>query len=209
MLFGSRILALAASLAICLGIPATTSALSLAELIVPGASFDADNGTTFSNFAVKIKGRGLSRNLSDYLIVPTSDGFELAGEFNNDPKGGKIKLTYEVAGLDLRGAALEMPVNSGLEGYVAIKEAVFGRKKLARLYISTKRGLTSDEAMFEALSTLAVRSKIRIRGDYFQNGSNAVIDSSVTATFVPEPTTALMLAGGLGGLAAAGRRRSR
>jgi len=207
MLFGSRILALAAILAICLGIPATSSALSLADLVVPGASFDAGNGTTFSEFAVRIKGRGLSRTLSDYLIVPTADGFELGGEFNNDPKGGKIKLTYRVTGLDLSGAAIEMPVNSGLEGYVSIKETVLGPGKNRRLIISTKRGLTSDEVMFEALSTFAMRSKIRIRGDYFQNGSNAVIDNSVTA--VPEPTTALMLAAGLGGLAAAGRKRSR
>jgi hypothetical protein len=51
-----------------------------------------------------------------------------------------------------------------------------------------------------------VKSTIKIRGDHFLSGSGgASIDSSLI-TSAPEPKTALMLAGGLAGLAAARRR---
>jgi hypothetical protein len=205
MVFSSRILAVAASLAIGLGIATGSNALSLAELVVPGASFTAGNGVTFSNFLVKIKGKGLSEDLSLYEIVPTDDGFALMGDFSESRKGGKIKLIYDVAGSDLVSASLALAIDNGAEGLLKVKEKIFDEKKIGKLRVSTRSGKTADDLTFGDLATLQVKSKIKIRGDHFLSGSGASIDNSLIAS-TPEPTTALMLAGGLLGLVAARRR---
>jgi hypothetical protein len=205
MLFGSRIFALAASLTMGLGIAASSNALSLADLVVPGASFSVGNGATFSNFVVKIKGKGLSEDLSLYEILPTDDGFALVGDFSESRKGGKIKLSYDVAGSALVSASLAIGIDNGADGLLKVKEKIFDEKKLGKLRVSTRSGEATDDLRFGGLDALQVASKIKIRGDHFLSGSGASIENSLIAS-APEPTTALMLAGGLAGLAAARRR---
>jgi hypothetical protein len=206
----TRILVMIACLAVglALGGAANAETKTLAELLYPGASFDAENGATYSNFDVKIKGKGLSKDPSEYYVVPTSDGFALTGEFSETKKGGKLKMKYTVSGpAGLEGASLFVGPGIGTEGKLKVKEKLHGSKKIDKLMASLKNGGTSDSAVFGARSYLNVNETIKIKGDYFRDGSDSSVDHSFST--VPEPTTALMLAAGLAGLAAAGGRRSR
>jgi hypothetical protein len=207
MRIGSWILALAASLAIGLGVAGSGNALSLADLDGTGASFTAGNGAVFSEFSVKIKGKGLSRDLSLYEVVPTADGFELLGDFNDGRKGGKIILRYDVAGPHLVGALLALGLDSDAKGRLKVKEKLFDEQRIGKLRVSSRNGKLADGADFELLTSLGVKEKIRIRGDHFLNGSGASIGHSFIAS-TPEPSAALLLGAGLVALVA-GRRRTK
>jgi hypothetical protein len=208
----NRVLMVIACLAVSLAVAGGASAQTLQDLTAPGASFSA-GGVTYDNFDVKIKGKGLSRDLTEYYIVPTGDGFALEGEFSEmsskgKAKGGKIKLTYDATGIDLLGAGLAIDGGSGSDGKLKVKEKLSNGKKIDTLKVSFKKSDTSDSTVLNSLPALSVKETIRIKGDYFLDGS----DSSVTHSFtspVPEPTTGLMLALGLAGLAAKRRSRSR
>jgi len=214
MSFGSRIPAVATnltSLAIALGIAASANALSLADLVAPGASFSAGNGTSYSGFVVKIQGKGRSDDLRDYQVVPTAEGFLLTSHVSGKRKGSSINLRYAVTGPDLFRAAVAVDAGQVRRGQLAVSEKLFQIDRIDTLQAWTREGKTVDSATFDTLVALQVREKISIRGD----GSLARSGASVNHSFevihpTPEPTTALMLAAGLAGLAAArGRRRCR
>lgn len=207
MLLGNRILAVVASLAIGLLIAGGASALSLADLVVSGESFSAGNGISYENFWVRIKGKGLIRDLSKYEVLPTADGFQLLGNVSEDPKGGKIRLAYDVIGSGIHVAGIAGDAGVASSGKLKVKEKLVDAMVIDILRISLEKGTTSDSALFPAVDSLRVKEKIRIKGDYFLDGSGSSVTHSFSAS--PEPTTALMLAAGLAGLAAAGRRRSR
>jgi hypothetical protein len=185
--------------------------MSLADLVVHGASLEAGNGVTYGDFDVKIKGKGLSQDLSDYQVVSTADGFKLTGDFNTQgengkKKAGKIKMTYDVTASSLVGAAVAIDADTGSRGKVQVWQKLFDDKKIDKLKASLKRGLDTSE--FGDRTTLSVKEVVAIKGDYFDDESDSSIDHTFTGSHVPEPTTALMLAAGLAGLAAARRRRS-
>jgi hypothetical protein len=218
-----------AGLAFGLSAAGGASALTLADLTVPRASFDAGNGVSYEQFEVRIKGKGLSADLSDYEVVSTADGFMLMGDFNESGKGGKIRLEYEVTGPALVGASLSIDVGSGSqfaasritgapaprvaakgrgrEDQLKVTSQLFDSKKLDKLSVPLKNGGTSDAAVFDALTSLKVREGINVKGESFFNGNGSAVSHSFTVP-VPEPTTASMLAAGLAGLAVV-RGRSR
>ena len=225
----NRVLVAIACVAVGFAVAGAASALTLEDLTVPGASFDAGNGVTYESFEVKIKGKGLSADLSDYEVVSTADGFKLMGDFNETGKGGKIRLEYAVTGPLLVGASLAIDVGSGsplsasrITGTPAARVAAKGKggrsqlkvtsqlfapKKLDKLSVPLKNGGTSDAAVFDALTSLKVKEGINVKGESFFNGNGSAVSHSF-AVSVPEPTTALMLAAGLAGLAVV-RGRSR
>ena len=94
------------------------------------------------------------------------------------------------------------------QGKLKVREKLFDQKKIDRLDVSLKKGVTRDAAVFDTLAVLRVKETIKIQGDYFLAGSGSSVSHSFTVR-TPEPTTILMLAAGLAGLAAAGRRRAR
>lgn len=203
----TRILVMMACLAVGLAVGGGANAETLEDLLIPGATITSGNGVTYSNFGVKTKGKGLSLDLSKYTVVSTGDGFLLTGDLSESKKGGKLKLSYDVTGPDLIGADLAIAAGTGSKGKIKVKERLFGQKKLDKLTAKLKD--TSDSAVLAALGSLRVEETIKIKGDFFQAGSGSSVDHSFSMVHTPEPTTALMLAAGLAGLAAAGRRRSR
>jgi hypothetical protein len=207
-----RSLVTIAALAVGLAVSIEGKAVSLEDLLVAGAKLESGNGVTYSEFEVKIKGKGLSKDLSEYYIVPTLDGFLLTGDFSETKKGGKLKLEYTVSGpsaLEIEGAALGVGSGTGTQGKLSAKEKLHGSKKIDLLKVALKKDATkaSDGGAFGARSYLHVSEKIKIKGDYFRDGSDSSVDHSFIAT-VPEPATALMLAVGLAGLSVARRRAS-
>jgi hypothetical protein len=206
MSFGSRLSAVAASLTsltIVLGIPGVTNALSLADLATPGASFSAGNGIRYSNFIVKIQGRGLSHDLRDYEVVPAAEGFLLLGDVSGRRKGGRINLRYGVTGSRLFRAGVAIDAGQASHGKLAVTERLFDVDRIDMLQAWTRNGKTSDFATFDALLALQVREKITIKGDYSLARSGGAITHSFHANSpTPEPTTGLMLAAGLAALAA-------
>jgi hypothetical protein len=211
MSFGSRLSAVAASLTsltIVLGIPGVTNALSLADLATPGASFSAGNGIRYSNFIVKIQGKGLSHDLRDYEVVPAAEGFLLLGDVNGRRKGGRISLRYGVTGSRLFRAGVAIDAGQASHGKLAVTERLFDVDRIDMLQAWTRDGKTSDFATFDALLALQVREKITIKGDYaLARSGGAVTHSFHARSSTPEPTTALMLAAGLAALAATRRSR--
>ena len=209
MSFGSRFPAVAAgltSLTIALGIPGISNALSLADLVVPGASFSAGNGTSYSDFIVKIRGKGLSDDLGDYEVLPAAEGFLLRVEVGGKPIGGRIKLRYGVTGPDLLRADVAIDTGQANRARLAVTERLFDVDRIDMLKTWTRNGRASDSATFDALGALQVRERISIRGDHSPTGRGpSVTHSFHVGSPTPEPTTALMLAAGLAALAA-GRR---
>jgi len=200
-----------ACLVLGLAVAGATSALTLSGL-VEDDDFFSRGGVTYSDFEVTIKGKGLSPDLGKYEVNPTDDGFLLTGDFskrvNGKAKGGKIKLSYVVTGFELRAASLAIDGGTGSDGKLRVREKVFdGGTKVAKLKAKLGNGDPIDEVpLIGDLTSLNIVEKIKIKGDYFLAGS----DSSITNSFAahaPEPTTAVMLAAGLAGLTAAGRRR--
>ena len=76
--------------------------------ISPAAgSFSAANGVTFGGFTVKVRG-SLSRDLADYEVVPTADGFYLdrrcdATRGRARAARGRIQIRYDVTTGDPAG----------------------------------------------------------------------------------------------------------
>ncbi len=205
MRLAKRSLLLTACLIVGLAVAGAANAVSLLDL-VGGASFVA-GGVTYSDFAAKIKGKSLSQDLGDYEITPTADGFTLTGDFSQSSKGGKIKLSYLATGTDLVGVGLAIDGGTGTDGKLKAKKKISdGGKKVAKLSADLKNGDTTDTAPLDSLAAVSVVEDIKIKGDYFLAGSGASVGNSFAHT--PEPTTALMLAAGLAGLAAAGRKRT-
>jgi hypothetical protein len=220
-----KALASTTCLAVGLAVAGATNAESLKELTASGASIDAGNGVTYGNFEVKIKGEGLSSDLRDYLIITLANGFMLTGDFNESGKGGRIKLSYDVTGPNLVGAMLSVDADAGgsaalnrdagsrmagdgrRKGKLKVKEKIWNGEKIDKLTASFEDGDTSDASEFDALTTLNVSERIKIKGEHFTLGSGSSVAHSFAVA--PEPNTALMLAAGLVGIAAAKRRGSR
>lgn len=180
------------------------AALSLADL-AGGGSFTAANGVSFAGFAVKVRG-SLSRDLADYEVVPTEDGFYVTGGTATRGRAraarGRIQIRYDVGSGDpsglLQGA---LAIQPGEERVSAQGKLFDGRKRIAKL-AADSLGALYDSADLGGVAGLHVRERIRLDGGFVAGW----VSSSFTA--VPEPSTALLVGAGLAAAAASSRRRS-
>ncbi len=155
------------------------------------------NGVTYSEFEVSVKGKGLSQNLDDYRVeTEAGGGFTVELATGEKPgKNGKITLDYQATGSELVAALLGV---SGLEdAKVKASQKLFDVKKVGKLSAKNKQGKDMDATDLPSLSRLTVETKIKAKG-----GGTV----TVSAVPVPEPGTALLVAGGLLGLSVSRRR---
>lgn len=172
---------------------APAGALTLADL-ANGASITS-HGVTYSDFTVKVRGKGLSKNLADYQVENTSLGFLIDLAVRNDRKNGKLGLRYTATGSNLVQSGLRIE-DGGEFGKVRAGSRLKG---IGKLKVNFRKDVLSDLLGLPNIDSAQFSSKIKSKG----GGAVEITGASALAT--PEPSTALLLAGGL--VATALRRR--
>jgi PEP-CTERM motif-containing protein len=179
-------------------------ALSLADLAA-GGGFTAANGVSFGAFTVKVRGN-LSRDLTDYEVVATEDGFYVTGDAVPRRRAraarGRIQIRYDVGTSD-PGGLLEgtLAIQPGEERVSAKGKLFDGRKRIGKL-AADSLGDLYDSMGLGGVAALHVSERIRLDGGFVRGW----VSSSFTT--VPEPSTALLVGAGLAAAAAARRRRA-
>jgi hypothetical protein len=199
---------MAAAIGALLGalVAAPAGALSLLDL-VEGRSLTAGNGVRYENFAVTVKGK-LTRDLGQYEVVATGDGFAVTGDEVATGRGrrsgsGRLEIRYDVSTSHadgLLGTLLGILPGQITAKRLSVKTTLLdGEKKLAKL--SSRLGDDLEELALDGLPTLRARERIRLGGGF----GGASVASGFTA--VPEPSTGVLVALGLAAAAALRVRR--
>ena len=178
-------------------------ALSLADL-AGGGGFTTARGVSFGAFTVKVRGH-LSRDLTEYEVVATDDGFYVTGDAVPRRRAraarGRIQIRYDVGTSD-PGGLLEatLAIQPGEERVSAKGKLFDGRKPIGKLAADSLSDL-HDSMGLGGIASLRVRERIRLDGGFVRGW----VSSSFSA--VPEPSTAVLVGAGLAAAAAASRRR--
>jgi hypothetical protein len=200
----------------CAGGAAATSAsgprgasLTLADLAA-GESFTQD-GVVYENFKVKVLGTGMTRDLSRYEVVAGPCGFQIGGDGANGNGGdGRLRIRYDVSSIVEGGVVLtSVSVFSGTDPDTMVKNKrrIFDDGKLiGTMFAKPMPGMDSLELELDHVGSVRVVDTIRVWGR-FADGANVTSRYFTEVCVIPEPGTALLLAGGLIGLAAVRRSR--
>jgi hypothetical protein len=189
--------------------PRGAGALTLADLDA-GGSFSAGS-LTFDAFDVVLAG-DLPIDLGAYAVQVLADGFRISGPISAILGGsGTLLVSYEVSALSpiISGASLLAPgatVGAGAQAMVI--ESLLGpaSEVLGSLFAFDVEGVGADPddtANFTPVSSVSVVKSVMVTGGML--AAMPMVEQRFLA--VGEPLTVLLLAGGLAGLAIAGRRR--
>lgn len=197
---------MAVGIAVMLAAP-SARALTLADL-EGGGSFGA-GPLTFSNFEISVGG-DLSLDLTDYPVQILADGFLVSGPLSVlFADAGTLLLSYTVSAIaPIGGASLFAPaetIGEGAQAWVSSSLLDAASLPLASLFVFDVEGVgatPSASAGFAPVSVLQVVATANVASGVF--AALPVIDQRFLV--VPEPLTLMLLALGLGGLAAWGRR---
>ncbi len=208
----------AAIAVLCLAVTAPASALTLGDLNA-GDMFTSGNGALEFSFdigSVVIAG-SLNSNLDNYVVVTLDNGFRVVGPIGvADGNVGDILLDYSVSATNILNPIIsaELSFNGSAFGLGSTANIAEDFSNGDSLNVAVTGGGFSqkhDLALFsEPTDLLAVVLKdIQVISvDIGHLASISVIDQRFNV--VPEPgTAALMLGGGLVGIAALGRSRRR
>jgi hypothetical protein len=182
--------------------------MTLADLVA-GESFTQD-GVSYEGFRVKVIGRGLSRDLSRYEVTPGPCGFQIGGDAATGNGGdGRLRIRYDVSSSEeggVVGTSVGVFAGEHPDTMVKNKRRVYeGSKRIGTLFAKPMPGMDNLELELDGLGSIRIVDTIRVWGR-FENGANVTSRFYVEDCVVPEPGTALLLFGGLFGLAALRRR---
>jgi hypothetical protein len=189
--------------------PRGAGALTLADLDA-GGSFSAGS-LTFEDFDIVIAG-DLPVDLTSYAVQVLADGFRISGPISAILGGsGTLLVSYEVSALSpiISGASLlaaGATVGAGAQALVV--ESLLGpaSEVLGTLFVFDVEGVGADPddtTGFTPVSSVSVVKSVIVGGGMV--AAMPVLEQRFLA--VGEPLTVVLLAGGLAGLAIAGRRR--
>jgi|GEM_PF-5689089 len=187
-------------------------ALTLADLQA-GESFTQE-GVVYENFDVKVLGRGLSRDLSRYEVIPGPCGFMITGDAAVGNGGdGRLRIRYDVSTTEeggLLASSVSVFGGSDPETMVKNRRRIFDDgDRVAALFAKPMPGMDFLQVELDGLGSVRVIDTIRVWGR-FADGANVTSRYLTADCIIPEPGTALLLASGLLGLASgAARRRGR
>jgi len=183
-------------------------AMTLADLVA-GESFTQD-GVSYEGFRAKVLGRGLSRDLSRYEVIPGPCGFQIGGDAATGNGGdGRLRIRYDVSSSEEGGVVrTSVGVFSGEnpDTMVKNKRRLYEDSKLiGKLFAKPMPGMDVLQLELDSLDAVRVVDTIRVWGR-FENGANVTSRYYTEDCVIPEPGTGLLLSAGLLGLAGARRR---
>lgn len=208
----SKLLLAPALMACVLIFSASAQAVTLASLLVGGATLNSTNGSvTFSNFVVKGIKR-LSNDYSLYEVTATASGIKLTSPQFTVNSGGlrKLDLSYTVTANSgtITGASLAMQGTKST-GKIKVEKDINSKDSASEVgtFLATvlagSTSLLSDSDTFSpGEKSFDVDEQIRIK----KVSALTSVDNGYTV--VAEPSMLSLLAAGLGGLAWIGRRRT-
>jgi len=209
------LLAIAAAL-VAIGWGAPAQAVTLGDLTGGDSLGSLDGNLMFDDFTGSISG-ALNPDLDQYTVEALEHGFRISGAFSvADGNAGGLDITYTATALNsLQLTAAQIFFNAAVYGETASAVTIedllteSGGSMIGELDLLVD-GLGADtkyaETSFAPLAQLFAEKSILV--DAQSSGAIAATLSVVNQTFtvVPEPLSLSMVAAGLIGLAAAGRR---
>ena len=179
-------------------------ALTLSDVVRNGG-FTAPNETIYSDFKVRFKGgKRISRNLEDYSVTLTDQGFAVRGSEGTTRGDGRMIMKYIVSArtelpIAIGGLGLDLGPDSMLKAKRKFRN---GKKKLGKI-----RAMPGQET--DSLQ-LGPRDSVRVKDVIFMwRGFPETSSANMVITVVPEPATGLMFGAGLAVMAGARARRRR
>lgn len=210
---------------LALALPLSAGAISLQQVIDDGG-FTTSNGVSFSNFSVSITG-ALSGSLTASQLdiafeeSATSAGFSLTGPISAaDGELGDVFLSFTVtSSTGINGALLSsLGVASGGAGALASVDELIRTGSGVFLGLLSNfdtggsgTGIFDDQISFAEQTTIRVMKDILVDSSIIgggPGGSARISFVNQTFTLVPEPTTLLLVLGGLGAMGWRQRRRA-
>lgn len=198
-------------------LPLSAGAISLQQVMDDGG-FTTSNGVTFANFSVSITGALNGSLTASHLDISFEEsagsaGFSLTGPISaSDGEIGDVFLSFTVtSGAGISGALLSSlgVASGGLGALASIDEMIRSESGVFLGLLSNSDtggpgiGIFDDQISFADQTTIRVMKDILVDSSIIGGGPGASARISFvnqTFTLVPEPTTLLLLLGGLGAM---------